>query len=280
MCACGGSAMNCRQSGACSERVKRAALTLLGAFAFSMALAQGVLAASPDCAAWQGEIDPLPRVSDPDPLRAAWARLRADQLGELAMRLEPHSRVLAGRVWRHARCLDPQRLDFASGALRTTPVRWVRPQILGAQEIEVREGEEIPQPVSRDVWDLEEPIRVIVARVSIAEPGRSAPGVGAEIDAARDALRQARFELALERVARGRQILEAAAPAPELADQRAQLEVLAATAQIALGQENAARESLARALRARPSLRLDPTLHSPKLVQLLDVVRREGGSPP
>ncbi len=41
-------------------------------------------------------------------------------------------------------------------------------------------------------------------------------------------------------------------------DKRAQLEVLAATAEIALGQEEAARASLERALRAQPELRLDP----------------------
>jgi hypothetical protein len=260
--------------------VKRAALTLLGVLAFSMTLAHGVHAVPSDCAAWSGEIDPLPSVSDPDPLRAAWARLRADQLAALAMRVEHRSRALAGRLWRHASCLDPERLDFAAGALRAAPVRWVRPQILGAQEVEVSEGDAIPYPVSREPWDLEEPIRVIVARVSFAEPGPLSAGASTEIAAAQDALRLARFELALEWVARGKEVLEAGTPLQEQANQRAQLEVLAATAQIALGQEAAARESLVRALRAQPALRLDPALHSPKLVQLLDLVRREDGSQP
>ena len=57
----------------------------------------------------------------------------------------------------------------------------------------------------------------------------------------------------------------------------AQLEVLAATAEIALGQEDLARGSLERALRAEPDLRLDPTLHSPKLVRLFDHVRAGHG---
>ena len=69
-------------------------------------------------------------------------------------------------------------------------------------------------------------------------------------------------------------------PAREPPDQRAQLEVLAATAEIALGQEEAARESLERALRAEAGLSLDPAVHSPKLIHLLESVRGGDGPQP
>jgi hypothetical protein len=228
-------------------------------------------------------------VSDPDPLRAAWAEIRANQLVGAAWELEPHSRVLANRVWRHASCLDPDRLEFVHALNRTAPVRWARPPILTADGGQVDDGEERPGPVSEWSWDPGEPIRVTSARTPTSTPRnvrrleRIEPLVLEEEDpiaAAEEALREARFELALEWVERGRKQLEAERPTRDRAGRRAQLEVLAATAEIALGQEDAARESLERALRAEPDLRLDPTLHSPKLVRLFDYVRAGGGLSP
>jgi hypothetical protein len=228
-------------------------------------------------------------VSDPDPLLAAWAQIRANQLVEVAWKLEPHSRVLANRVWRHASCLDPDRLEFVHALSRTAPVRWARPPILGADRVKVAKGKELPEPVSEWSWDPGEPIRVVVSRTPPSPPGREGqlerfqPSVREETDpiaAAERALREARFELALEWVERGRGSLEAQGPTPEGPARRAQLEVLAATAEIALGQEDAARESLGRALRAEPELSLDPARHSPKLVRLFEQVRAgEGPSP-
>jgi hypothetical protein len=224
-------------------------------------------------------------VSDPDPLRAAWAQLRAEQLAEAARDLEPHSRALAHRVWRHASCLDPERIDFVHALARTAPVRWARPPILGFDEIDVAEGRGLPDPVSEFSWDLAEPIRVVVARIPAPVEGSEAarespppPPLDAreQIAAAEEAIREARFELGLERVERGRRLLETQG----LPGQRAHLEVLAATAEIALGQEEAARESLERALRAQAELSLDPALHSPKLVRLFEEVRSGGGPRP
>ena len=168
-------------------------------------------------------------------------------------------------------------------------MRWVRPPILGADVIEVEEGEELPEPVSEWSWDLGEPIRVVVARTPTPEEGSE--GVPESfrpslleamepIAAAEKALQEARFELALEWVERGRSLLETQGPARERPGQRAQLEVLAATAEIALGREEAARESLERALRAQPELSLDPARHSPKLVRLFEEVRGGEGPPP
>lgn len=58
---------------------------------------------------------------------------------------------------------------------------------------------------------------------------------------------------------------------------RARLEVLAATAEVALGRRTAARESLGRALRADPALELDPEQVSPKVLELLHEARVAGG---
>lgn len=231
------------------------------------------------CAPWAGEIDPLPSVSDPDPLRAAWAGLRADQLADVALQLEPHSRALAHRVWRHSRCLDPERFELVRALSRTAPVRWTRPPILGAGAPKPGEGRMPPGPVSEWPGDLGEPIRVAVARTpALGEGGArrpASPGAVRQILATERALQEARFELALARAERARRLLAADGRQPE----RAELEVLAATAEIALGRESAARRSLARALRAQADLRLDSARHSPKLVRLFEEVRRGNGPP-
>jgi tetratricopeptide (TPR) repeat protein len=153
----------------------------------------------------------------------------------------------------------------------------------------VQEGEELPEPVSERSWDLGEPIRVVVARLPAPQEGiervpesSASPLLDAteQIAAAEKALREARFELAVEWAERGRRLLEREGPAREVPGQRAQLEVLAATAEIALGQEEAARESLERALRAQPELNLDSALYSPKLVRLFEEVRSGKGTQP
>jgi len=281
--------MSSNPSGGCSDRVRRAVAAILGVLLLPGTLAATARAEPHLCASWAGEIEPLPSVSDPDPLRAAWATIRADQLAEAAWKLEPHSRALANRVWRHASCLDPDRLDFIHALSRTAPVRWVRPPILGADVIEVEAGEGLPEPVGKGSGDLGEPIRVVVARIptpegrseGVRESDRPALLEAVEpIAAAEEALQEARFVLALERVERGRRLLETQGPAWERPRQRAQLEVLAATAEIALGREEAARESLERALRAQPELSLDPARHSPKLVRLFEEVRGGEGPAP
>jgi hypothetical protein len=246
----------------------------------STALAAASQAESELCASWTGEIEPLPTVSDPDPLLAAWAELRADQLAEVALLLELRSRVLAHRVWRHASCLDPERLELLHGLARTTPVRWFRPPILGVDESGVSEGEEISGPGSERSGELGEPIRVVLARTPAPESLPPALDLTEQIAAAEKALREARFELALEWVERGRRLLGSEGPTRERPGQRAQLEVLAATAEIALGREDEARESLERALRAQAGLSLDPAVHSPKVVQLFESVRGGDGPAP
>jgi hypothetical protein len=268
--------------------VTRAFVAILGAVLLSGTLVAAARAETPLCAPWTGENDPLPTVSDPDPLRAAWAGIRANQLTEAAWKFEPYSRVLANRVWRHASCLDPDRLDFVHALRRTAPVRWARPPILGAGAAAPVEEGNRGGPVGDWSWDLAKPIRVAAART--AAPGESSEAAPERfqpsnleamepIAAAEKALQEARFELALEWVDRGRKLLQMEEPTGELPGQRARLEVLAATAEIALGREDAARESLARALGAQSELSLDPARHSPKLVNLFEEVRSGEGSP-
>ncbi|MDJ0848137.1 MAG: hypothetical protein QNK04_07160, partial [Myxococcota bacterium] len=93
-------------------------------------------------------------------------------------------------------------------------------------------------------------------------------------------LRQARFEEALGRAIAARDALAPIDRHPEVEPLRAAAEVLAATAQVALGDDAGAQESFARALAAEPSLRLDPMTTSPKVLRVLDAARAsaKGGS--
>ena len=59
---------------------------------------------------------------------------------------------------------------------------------------------------------------------------------------------------------------------------KTRVEVLSATAQVALGDEDAARKSFTRALASDPELQLDPMITSPKVMQALNDARGEGGS--
>jgi len=88
----------------------------------------------------------------------------------------------------------------------------------------------------------------------------------------RGAVRAARFEEALASIDGVRSRLHE----PRA---RAELEVLAATASLALGRDRDARRQFAAALRADPDLRLDPLEHSPKLRALLAAVRAERREP-
>jgi LysM repeat protein len=94
-----------------------------------------------------------------------------------------------------------------------------------------------------------------------------------------DALvRAARFEEALTETEKARAPLgrlEASASADaSTRAQRVRLELLAATASIALGRDAAAEQSFERALRADADLELDPARVSPKVVRRFDETRR------
>jgi len=86
-------------------------------------------------------------------------------------------------------------------------------------------------------------------------------------------VRAARFDAALSSAERARHELTRL-QREQRAPRTAQLEVWAATAELALGRDAAAQDSLRRALDAEPSLKLDPET-SPKVRRALDAVRQE-----
>ena len=60
-------------------------------------------------------------------------------------------------------------------------------------------------------------------------------------------------------------------------ERRARADVVAATAQVALGRDDEARRSFERALAADPALRLDPATTSPKVRRAFDAARAAKG---
>jgi len=93
--------------------------------------------------------------------------------------------------------------------------------------------------------------------------------MGAALEAVEEHLRAARFEEALSRAERGRRELAGNASPQRVA----QLEVLAATAALALDRKEEATASLRRALAANPMLTLDPMQTPPKVRRAFDRVR-------
>jgi hypothetical protein len=93
--------------------------------------------------------------------------------------------------------------------------------------------------------------------------------MGEALDSIQEHLRGARFEQALARAERGRRDLGESASPQRLAE----LEVLAATAALALDRKEDAAASLRRALAADPMLTLDPMQTPPKVRRAFDRVR-------
>ena len=96
----------------------------------------------------------------------------------------------------------------------------------------------------------------------------------AEIDAL---LATAYFHTALVIVEPTRELLAGFGEHPRLGGRRARLEMMAATAEVALGRRDRAQQSMIRALRADPTLILDEREASPKLLGLLREARRRTG---
>jgi len=98
------------------------------------------------------------------------------------------------------------------------------------------------------------------------------PEITALLDRCEAELRGARFEQALASAEEARELIEAR-EGPGGDRGRARLEVASATAYVALGQNDAALESLERALVADPDLELDPALTSPKVLAVFRAAR-------
>ena len=254
--------------GRCRRGTRRAAArgARLAAFALALGLAGPPAQAAAPCERWPGEPEGPPTSRDADRFRAQWAVRRARELASFAAQLEAGSRSLAQPLWRHAACLDPRRGDFAERARGAAPVRVHRPPIFQADH----GNGFVP------LADLDGPL--VMPRGPMVSPLLQAARASERRAAAR--LRKASFEEVLGWAAHGRSLLGAAAASPGAEVLRARLEVLAATAALALGDENGARASLQAALVAQPELALDPARVSPKVVSLLASVRGEMEGPP
>jgi hypothetical protein len=238
------------------------------------------------CSPWAGEPTPLPRVDAADSARARWAELRVTELVERAQLAEPTASVESYRLWRRVLCFDPENKLAWRGLARTRPVRIYRPDVSWGQGA-------APASSAVDPWGrLAAPVRMLrpqpraVERAPAAGEDRRRRALARVTELLREGeanLKAAHFEEALGRTEAARRELDAAGGAGNAGDVRAlraRLEVLAAIAQVALGDDAAARRSFGRALEAQPGLELDPGRTSPKVMRALESARGAGeGSP-
>lgn len=213
------------------------------------------------CAAWPGEPNPLPSVESTDPFLARWASLRAGELARRVAELEDRDPRAAQDAWEHLRCLDPALAQASRPAAPSTPAVSAPPA--------TREVALTPPPP-----EFAPPVR---ARSRSASTDWSP--IDAELGEAQALVFGARFDQALEAAERIRPKLAPVEDAPGASQRRTRLEVLSATAQIALGQYEDARESFARVLAADPAFQLDARSTSPKVLHVFETVRGRAGSP-
>jgi len=248
----------------------RTAICLRIAGAVAAWLLGGAAAAQSPCAPWPDEPKPLPTVLDNDPTRARWATLRIRELSAAALALDPDDPARARSIWGHAACLAPGDADLARRSRATLPAVTVhRPEVLRGEVL----------LAGHDPWrSLEAPVAVSApqapARAArVAAPAPSPAAADALVAETAANVRAAHFDAALSSADRARRELTGL-QREQRAPRTAQLEVWAATAELALGRDDAAHASLRRALDADPSLKLDPQT-SPKVRRALDAVRQE-----
>jgi LysM repeat protein len=102
--------------------------------------------------------------------------------------------------------------------------------------------------------------------------------IAALLDRCEAELRAARFEQALASAGEARDRIDARAGARDDPG-RVRLEIVSATALVALGRKDAALEALERALVADPDLELDPALTSPKVLAVFRAARGRAPAP-
>jgi predicted Zn-dependent protease len=240
--------------------------TRRGAIAAGCLLLELVAAPAParPCDPWPGEPDPLPTSSDADELRAQWAELRALELVRAAVAFETPDPAEAQRLLNRALCFDPGRESVHRELARLALVRVHRPDVVRGSPVGAGDT---------DAWATLD--RAIVLQTS-GPPERPAGATLARTDARLADLaaqvQAARFEVALETAARARRDVRGL-PRQERLPRAVRLEVLTATAQLALGRDDDARASLERALEVDPGLELDPRVTSPKVLRALEGAR-------
>lgn len=242
------------------------------------------------CAPWPGEPTPLATTSSPDALLSRWASLRAEELSASARASETGSPALARRLWQHVLCLDPKNAGAASGLERARAVTVFRPEVVAAARSARTAADD-----GNALDDLDAPIRVAMApapapeRLPAKSPAPATPAAvpppdwtrtDAALGQAEARIRGADFESALADAERVRRDLQPKASAPGAGERRARAEVLAATAEVALGRDDAARRSFERALAANPKLILDPATTSPKVRRVFEAARAAQGAKP
>jgi hypothetical protein len=247
-----------------------------------------VAGAEPDeadrCVPWSGEPTPLARVDAEDSGRARWAELRVTELVQRAQLAEPTASVESYRLWRRVLCFDPENELAWRGLARTRPVRVYRPEIGWGAPAR-------PAASTVDPWGaLAAPVRVARPQPRVVEEApvqEEPPPVLARVEGllreSEASLKAAHFEEALGRAGEARRELDAAGAAGAREDARAlraRLEVLSAIAQVALGDDAAARGSFGRALAAQPGLELDPGRTSPKVMRALEGARAAAETAP
>jgi hypothetical protein len=242
------------------------------AFAGALAASASALAApARNCDPWPGEPSPLPAIGDPDPVRAEWASLRVKELAQWAKRAEADDPLRARQMWRRLICIDPANDEALAGVERARAVALHRPDLVAEPQIGVRAkdpfaGLDAPLGVAPDA-------AVASREASHNSEFRELRGAVGSLE---QQVRTAQFEQALARVPALRARLEHAPAGGTRTSLIAQAEVLSATAEIALGRNEAADASLKRALAADPALALDPATTAPKVLRALAAARGEG----
>jgi hypothetical protein len=233
-----------------------------------VALVAAPIQASP-CEPWPGEPEPLPTTTDADPLRAQWAELRVLELVRAASAFEPRDPAQAQRLLNRVLCFDPGS-DGAHRALaRLSLVQVHRPEVVRGTPSDA---------VRLDAWaSLDRAIVMNTRRSPQPRPDAAIARADARLETLAGQLKAARFDDALATAAEARRDVRSL-PAGERPARTVRLEVMTATAQLALGRDEDARASFERALDADPALALDPGVTSPKVLRALEGARlaREG----
>ncbi|HXK22520.1 MAG TPA: hypothetical protein VMS55_07580 [Myxococcota bacterium] len=252
----------------------RTAMGLRIAAAVAVWLLGGAASAQAPCEPWPEEPRPLPTVLDTDPTQARWATLRIRELSAAAIALDPDDPARARSIWAHAACLAPGDADLERRSRAPLPAVTVhRPELLRGEVLLA--GHDPWRSLSAPVAVSGPPQPARVARAPAPSPGPSPAAADALVAETEANVRAARFDAALSSAERARRELTGLQRA-QRAPRTAQLEVWAATAELALGRDDEAYASLRRALDAEPSLKLDAET-SPKVRRALDAVRQGQG---
>jgi len=168
--------------------------------------------------------------------------------------------------------------EFVNHTVEPGETVWEIADRYGSSAASVIRANEIENP--SNVWvgtRLRVPIPVganpaLDAEAKVGAKDPETTDIAALLDRCEVELRAAHFEQALASAGEARDRIEAGNGTAGDPD-RVRLEIASATAYVALGQNDAALESLERALTADPDLELDPALTSPKVLAVFRVAR-------